>query len=78
MFCSKHYTIWRAGHIYMVRLHELQVYYIILQLSSPITFSAMASGLYKIIMQGENIGVQRTIALTAGTPTTITFTVRIS
>ncbi|KAI1441706.1 hypothetical protein F5Y02DRAFT_430826 [Annulohypoxylon stygium] len=40
----------------------------------PITFSAMASGLYKIIMQGENIGVQRTIALTAGTPTTITFT----
>ncbi|KAI1462861.1 hypothetical protein F4805DRAFT_472071 [Annulohypoxylon moriforme] len=39
-----------------------------------ITFSAMASGLYKIIMQGENIGVQRTIALTAGTPATITFT----
>ncbi|KAI1207352.1 uncharacterized protein F4807DRAFT_435485 [Annulohypoxylon truncatum] len=40
----------------------------------PITFSAMASGLYKIVMQGENIGVQRTIALTAGTPATITFT----
>ncbi|KAI0881668.1 uncharacterized protein GGS22DRAFT_54808 [Annulohypoxylon maeteangense] len=39
-----------------------------------ITFSAMASGLYKIIMQGQNIGVQRTIALTAGIPTTITFT----
>ncbi|KAI2466668.1 hypothetical protein F4781DRAFT_345952 [Annulohypoxylon bovei var. microspora] len=39
-----------------------------------ITYSAMASGLYKIVMQGEKIGVQRTIALTVGTPATITFT----
>ncbi|KAI1416119.1 hypothetical protein F5Y13DRAFT_206140 [Hypoxylon sp. FL1857] len=39
-----------------------------------IKYSAMTSGLYKIIMQGEKIGVQRTIALTSGTPTTITIT----
>ncbi|KAI1136175.1 hypothetical protein F5Y05DRAFT_113097 [Hypoxylon sp. FL0543] len=37
-------------------------------------YSAMTSGLYKIIMQGEKIGVQRTIALTVGTPTTIIIT----
>ncbi|KAL7623435.1 hypothetical protein AAE478_007117 [Parahypoxylon ruwenzoriense] len=39
-----------------------------------ITYSEMASGLYKIILSGDKIGVQRTIALTAGTPTTITIT----
>ncbi|KAI1098471.1 hypothetical protein F4804DRAFT_122926 [Jackrogersella minutella] len=39
-----------------------------------IEYSAMSSGLYKIIIQGASIGVQRTIALTAGTPSTITFT----
>ncbi|KAI0842463.1 hypothetical protein F5Y06DRAFT_128052 [Hypoxylon sp. FL0890] len=39
-----------------------------------IKYSAMTSGLYKIIMQGEKIGVQRTIALTVGTPTTIIIT----
>ncbi|KAI1773579.1 hypothetical protein F4818DRAFT_116471 [Hypoxylon cercidicola] len=37
-------------------------------------YSDMTSGLYKITIQGTSIGVQRTIALTVGTPTTITIT----
>ncbi|KAI2624860.1 hypothetical protein GGR54DRAFT_654590 [Hypoxylon sp. NC1633] len=36
--------------------------------------SAMTSGLYKIIIQGSKIGVQRTIALTVGTPQTTIIT----
>ncbi|OTB01475.1 hypothetical protein M426DRAFT_266203 [Hypoxylon sp. CI-4A] len=39
-----------------------------------IVYSSMASGLYKIVIRGDSIGVQRTIALTAGTPATITIT----
>ncbi|KAI0387039.1 hypothetical protein F5Y04DRAFT_75651 [Hypomontagnella monticulosa] len=37
-------------------------------------YSAMGSGLYKIVISGDKIGVQRTIALTAGTPAIITIT----
>lgn len=37
----------------------------------------MGSGLYKIVISGDKIGVQRTIALTVGTPAIITITVRI-
>ncbi|KAI1475477.1 hypothetical protein F4774DRAFT_413782 [Daldinia eschscholtzii] len=39
-----------------------------------IKYSAMTSGLYKIIISGNTIGVQRTIALTVGTPDVITIT----
>ncbi|KAI1389434.1 uncharacterized protein F4822DRAFT_199988 [Hypoxylon trugodes] len=39
-----------------------------------ITYSNMTSGLYKIVISGTNIGVQRTIALTVGTPATIIIT----
>ncbi|KAI1372908.1 hypothetical protein F4677DRAFT_238224 [Hypoxylon crocopeplum] len=39
-----------------------------------IEYSTMTSGLYKIIISGEKIGVQRTIALTIGTPETIIIT----
>ncbi|KAI0853094.1 hypothetical protein F5Y00DRAFT_257746 [Daldinia vernicosa] len=39
-----------------------------------IRYSAMSSGLYKIIISGSAIGVQRTIALTVGTPDVITIT----
>ncbi|KAI6092012.1 hypothetical protein F4821DRAFT_254127 [Hypoxylon rubiginosum] len=39
-----------------------------------IRYSDMTSGLYKITIQGTSIGVQRTIALTVGTPATITIT----
>lgn len=39
-----------------------------------IKYSNMPSGLYKITIQGTSIGVQRTIALTVGTPAVITIT----
>ncbi|KAI2605920.1 uncharacterized protein GGS25DRAFT_533110 [Hypoxylon fragiforme] len=39
-----------------------------------IEYAAMTSGLYKIIISGNKIGVQRTVALTVGSPATIIIT----
>ncbi|KAH9885160.1 hypothetical protein F4778DRAFT_513572 [Xylariomycetidae sp. FL2044] len=40
-----------------------------------IPYSSMASGTWKIILSGQNIGVQRTISLAVGSPETITVTI---